>query len=124
MTKNFTEFEVYQKAILLAKEVFSLMESSKFEREYGFKDQIKRAVVSISNNIAEGSEYNNNKQFVRFLSHAKGSCAEVRSMLLLAVALDLCSDDDTKKATMLSLEISKNLSKFIEYLKSKIERDF
>lgn len=52
MTKNFTEFEVYQKAILLAKEFFGLMEGSKFDKEYGFKDQIKRVVVSISNNIA------------------------------------------------------------------------
>lgn len=61
MTKSFTEFEVYQKSIILAKEIFRLMNGQSFEREYGFKDQIKRAVVSISNNIAEGSEYNNNK---------------------------------------------------------------
>jgi four helix bundle protein len=53
MTKSFTEFEVYQKSIVLAKEVFRLMESPGFQKEYGFKDQIKRAVVSISNNIAE-----------------------------------------------------------------------
>ena len=120
MTKTFTEFEVYQKSIILAKEVFRLMNKQSFEREYGFKDQIKRAVVSISNNIAEGSEYNNNKQFVRFLGHSKGSCAEVRSMLILATELDLCTNEDTKESIELSIEISRNLSKFIEYLRSRI----
>ena len=120
MTKTFTEFDVYKKAISLAKEVFTLMNQSGFEKEYGFKDQIKRAVVSISNNIAEGSEYNNNKQFVRFLGHSKGSCAEVRSMLILATELNLCKEKDTEASIELSIEISKNLSKFIEYLKSKI----
>ncbi|MDV6167784.1 four helix bundle protein [Flavobacterium sp. DG1-102-2] len=120
MTKTFTEFEVYQKSIVLAKEIFRLMNTQSFEREYGFKDQIKRAVVSISNNIAEGSEYNNNKQFIRFLRHSKGSCAEVRSMLILSKELNFCNEEETKTAIELSIEISKNLSKFIEYLKSKI----
>ncbi|KGO92769.1 four helix bundle protein [Flavobacterium subsaxonicum] len=120
MTKSFTEFEVYQKSLLLAKEIFVLMNNPAFEREYGFKDQIKRAVVSISNNIAEGSEYNNNKQFIRFLRHSKGSCAEVRSMLILSNQLNLCSQQDTIKPIELSIEISKNLSKFIEYLKSRV----
>ena len=120
MTRTFTEFEVYQKSIMLAKEVFRLMENPAFQKEYGFKDQIKRAVISISNNIAEGSEYNNNKQFVRFLRHSKGSCAEVRSMLILATELGLCLKEDTVTAFDLSVEISKNLSKFIDYLKSRI----
>lgn len=120
MTKTFTEFEVYQKSIVLAKEVFKLMDNPGFQKEYGFKDQIKRAVVSISNNIAEGSEYNNNKQFIRFLAHSKGSCAEVRSMLILASELNLCREVETNEAINLSIEISKNLSKFIEYLKARV----
>ena len=120
LTKTFDQFEVYQKSILLAKEVFSLMNHPNFEREYGFKDQIKRAVVSISNNIAEGSEYNNNRQFVRFLSHSKGSCAEVRSMLILATELGLLQKEQVEAAIELSIEISKNLSKFMDYLKTKL----
>lgn len=107
LTKTFDQFEVYQKSIILAKEIFRLMNSPSFEREYGFKDQIKRAVISISNNIAEGSEYNNNKQFVRFLRHSKGSCAEVRSMLILATELGLCNNEETRNAIELSIEISK-----------------
>lgn len=120
MTKPFNEFEVYKKSIFLAKVIFDLMKTEKFEKEYSFKDQIKRAVVSISNNIAEGSEYNNNKQFVRFLKHAKGSCAEVRSMLILSEELGFCSEAQTKEALSMSIEISKSLSKFIEYLKLRM----
>ncbi|WP_395046941.1 four helix bundle protein [Flavobacterium sp.] len=55
---------------------------------------MKRAVVSIINNIAEGSEYNNNRQFIRFLKYSKGSCAEVRNMLILSRELGFCNQND------------------------------
>jgi four helix bundle protein len=122
MTKSFEEFEVYQKAVLLTKQIFQLVNKSSFEKEYGFKDQIKRAVISISNNIAEGSEYNNNKQFVRYLKIAKGSCAEVRNMLILAKELQFCTENETKESLQLSIEISQNISNFIKYLDSKTEK--
>ncbi|HEU0135979.1 MAG TPA: four helix bundle protein [Flavobacterium sp.] len=73
-------------------------------------------MVSITNNIAEGSEYNNNKQFVRYLRIAKGSCAEVRNMLVLAVELNFVSADDAKSAYDLTIEISQNIANFIKYL--------
>jgi four helix bundle protein len=55
---------------------------------------MKRAVISITNNIAEGSEYNNNKQFIRYLQYSKGSCAEVRNMLILSKELGLCEEEN------------------------------
>ncbi len=121
MTKSFEEFEVYQKGILLAKTVFKLLENKAFEREYGFKGQIKRAVISITNNIAEGSEYNNNRQLIRYLKISKGSCAEVRSMLILSRELGFCSQTEIEESYKTSIEISQNLSNFIKYLSSKIK---
>jgi four helix bundle protein len=121
MTQSFEKFEVYQKGIILAKLVFKLMEGESFEKEFGFKNQIKRAVISITNNIAEGSEYNNNKQFIRYLKIAKGSCAEVRSMLVLAKELELLSALEIEKSYELSIEISQNISNFIKYLNTKIK---
>ena len=96
------------------------MNSKSFEKEYGFKAQIKRAVVSITNNIAEGSEYNNNKQLIRYLKISKGSCAEVRSMLILSKELNLCSQTEIQEGYNLSIEISQNLSNFIKYLNTKM----
>ncbi len=121
MTKSFEEFEVYKKGILLAKLIFGLMNNKPFEKEFGFKDQIKRAVVSITNNIAEGSEYNNNKQLIRYLKISKGSCAEVRSMLILSRELEFCNQLEIQKGYDLTIEISQNLSNFIKYLNTKID---
>ncbi|HKO78631.1 MAG TPA: four helix bundle protein [Flavobacterium sp.] len=121
MTKSFEEFEVYQKGIQLAKLIFKLLENKSFEREFGFKDQIKRAVISITNNIAEGSEYNNNKQLIRYLKISKGSCAEVRSMLILSRELGFCSQSEIEESYKTSIEISQNLSNFIKYLNTKIK---
>ncbi len=122
MTKSFEQFEVYKKGIQLTKIVFKISNKSALEKEFGFKDQIKRAVISITNNIAEGSEYNNNKQFIRYLKIAKGSCAEVRNMLILARELEFCSNDEIQESLILSIEISQNISNFIKYLNSKLEQ--
>lgn len=121
MTKSFEEFEVYKKGIRLAKIVFKLLESNSFDKEFGFQNQIKRAVISITNNIAEGSEYNSNKQLIKYLKISKGSCAEVRSMLILSRELSFCDQIQIQEAYSLSIEISQNLSNFIKYLNSKNE---
>ena len=120
MTKSFEEFEVYKKSVLLTKLVFELLKNIGFEKEFGYKDQLKRAVVSITNNIAEGSEYNNNRQFVRYLKYSKGSCAEVRNMLILARELDLCNQDCIQIGYDLTIEISQSISNFIKYLNNNI----
>jgi len=118
MTKS---FDVHKKSVLLTKNIFKITNKSALEKEFGFKDQIKRDVISITNNIAEGSEYNNNKQFIRYLKIAKGSCAEVRNMLILARELEFCSNDEIQESLILSVEISQNISNFIKYLNSKLE---
>ncbi len=119
MTKSFEEFDVYKKGIQLAKLVFKLLENTSFEKEYSFKDQIKRAVISITNNIAEGSEYNSNKQLIRYLKISKGSCAEVRSMLISSKELGFCEQIQIQESYNITIEISQNLSNFIKYLNSK-----
>ena len=60
--------------------IYAIMQNC---RDYGFRDQIQRASVSIMNNIAEGLESGSDAKFVNFLNIAKGSCSEVRSMLYL-----------------------------------------
>lgn len=76
--ERFEDIIAWQKAKELSIQIYSLFAESK---DFGFKDQILRASVSIMNNIAEGFERKGNKEFSHFLFIAKGSCGEVRSML-------------------------------------------
>jgi four helix bundle protein len=87
--KSFEEIVAWQKAQNLAVEIYS---SFKEVKDFGFKDQIFRAVVSISNNIAEGFDRSSDADFVRFLYISLGSCSEVKSMLYLAVKLNYISE--------------------------------
>ena len=68
--KAFEDLRIWQDAQLLAVEVYLMFKDNK---DFGFRDQIQRAVISISNNIAEGSEYNSDKMMIRYLRIAKGS---------------------------------------------------
>lgn len=81
MSASYQDLIVWQKSGALAKEVYVVFGSCK---DYGFKDQIQRAAVSVMNNIAEGYARHSNKAFKNFLFISRGSCAEVESMLFLA----------------------------------------
>ncbi|MGN7865724.1 four helix bundle protein [Chryseobacterium sp. 22458] len=122
MTKNFENFPVYIKSLDLIEKVYIFLQSQSFEKEFEFNNQIKRASFSISNNIAEGSEYNNNRQFIRYLKIAKGSCAEVKSMLIVSKRLKLGDENKAEEIIALSREVSSNISKFIKYLSENIEK--
>lgn len=108
---NFEELIVWQKSQDLAVQIINEFESSK---NYSFKDQIGRAVVSISNNIAEGFDRNYDKEFIRFLRIANGSTSEVKSMIYLAFRLKYI--DQTQKQRLLEevLEIQKMLNSLIK----------
>lgn len=122
MTKNFENFPVYIKSLDLIEKVYHFLKGKGLEKEFEFNNQIKRASFSISNNIAEGSEYNNNRQFIKYLKIAKGSCAEVRSMMIVSKRLELGNEDNAEEIINLSREIPSNISNFIKYLKENIER--
>lgn len=111
--KSFEEMVVWQKAKMLTLKIYKDFKKIK---DFGFKDQIQRASVSIMNNVAEGFERSGNKEFKHFLFMAKGSCAEVRSMLYLAYELNYLQKNQFEELINLSLEISKMLSGLIKTL--------
>lgn len=106
---------VWQKAKDLSKKIYKEFENSK---DWGFKDQIQRAAVSIMNNIAEGFERNNNREFYHFLRIAKASCAEVRSMLYLAQIRQKISDENCQKLFQEAENISKMISSLMKTLRT------
>jgi four helix bundle protein len=111
--KTFEDILSWQKAKQLSLTIYQEFRDCK---DYSFRDQIQRASVSVMNNIAEGYERNGNKEFRNFLFIAKGSCAEVRSMLSLAFELNYIKQESYNSLTSLSTDISKLLSGFIKTL--------
>lgn len=111
--ENFQEIKAWQRAKNLTVEIYRVFSSCK---DFSFKNQIERAVVSIMNNIAEGFERQTNKEFKNFLYIAKGSCGEVRSMLIVAKELSYISSSEHATLEQDSLEIGKMLSGFIKTL--------
>lgn len=111
---RFEDIIAWQKSKLLSVGIYKLFGKSK---DFGFRDQILRASVSVMNNIAEGFERKSNKEFRYFLFVAKGSCGEVRSMLYLALELEKINKEEFDKMFSLSEEISKIIGGFIKKLK-------
>lgn len=110
---RFEDIISWQKARELTNNIYSAFEKS---NDFGFKNQIERASVSIMNNIAEGFERRSNKEFRQYLFIAKGSCGEVRSMLYLAQDLGKIDKKEFNSFYKLSLEISKLISGLIKTL--------
>jgi four helix bundle protein len=111
--ERFEDIVAWQKSKDLAKEIYTCFGDSK---DYGFRDQILRASVSIMNNIAEGFERKSNNEFKYFLYVSKGSCGEVRSMVILAYELQKINETTFKSLKYHSEEISKILSGLIKTL--------
>lgn len=80
---RFEDLPVWQEAIRLAESVYEMTESKEWRASRSFRDQIERAALSVSNNIAEGFERGTTKELLAFLYIARGSAGEVRSMLCL-----------------------------------------
>ena len=94
--KTFEEINAWQNARELVKDVYAMTGSGDFSKDYGLKDQIQRASISICSNIAEGFERRGNKEFINFLWIAKGSAAEVCSQLYNARDLGYITDKGFK----------------------------
>lgn len=93
--------------------IYKMMTSCK---DWGFKDQIQRASVSIMNNIAEGSESGSDAKFINFLNIAKGSCSEVRSMLYLCDDLSFCTPEERVSLQTQLKKISTGIVRLINSL--------
>ena len=118
--KSFEEMEVWQSSIELCTEVYQITKNELFNKDFGLKDQIRRSSVSISSNIAEGSERESVKSFLYFLYIARGSCAELKTQLLIAKNLDYITLYDFEKIDEKANSIGKQLNGFIKYLKTKV----
>ncbi|HEV2829897.1 MAG TPA: four helix bundle protein [Pyrinomonadaceae bacterium] len=114
---KFEDIESWKKARALTNEIYQATASGQFVRDFGLKDQIRRASVSVLSNIAEGFERGGDKQFLQFLAVAKGSCGEVRAQLYVALDQGYFSADVFERLSKKATEVSQLISGFMKYLK-------
>jgi four helix bundle protein len=120
---RFEEIESWKTSRQLTLLVYKFSEQGAFAKDYGLKDQIRRASVSVMSNIAEGFESRTNVQFVNYLGHAKASSGEVRSQLYVAADLNYISQEQFSEAYELADKSSRQIRRFIEYLeKNSVSR--
>lgn len=117
--KRFEEIEAWQTARELTRLVYSITEEGKFAKDFGLKDQIRRACVSIMSNIAEGFESKTQPMFIRYLGIAKASAGEVRAQLYVANDVKYLNDEQFAKLFDVAEKSSRQLSRFISYLESQ-----
>src|SRR6266478_6056971 len=91
--ERFEELIAWQKARLLTSEIYDITSKDRFAKDFGLKDQIRRAAVSVMSNLAEGFERGRPAEFHQFLSVSKASCAELRSQLYVALDVGYLSQD-------------------------------
>ena len=117
---SFEEMQVYQKALLFGVKVYKLTNTNPaIAKDYGLKDQLQRAALSISNNIAEGFDRRSDADFSRFLYMALGSASEVRSMIHLAERLKYINIEVKDDLFSKGDEVSKIIRGLIKSLKPK-----
>jgi four helix bundle protein len=114
--RRFEELESWQVARTLANVIYEVTKQAAFRKDFGMVDQMRRAAVSIMNNIAEGYERGSNKDFAKFLFIARGSAGEVRSMLYLAKDQGYLSDKQFDDALVLAVRVAQLCWGMIKHL--------
>ena len=113
--EKFEEIQSWQEARGLVKEIYQKFIEC---RDFGFRDQVQRAGISVMSNIAEGFERNSNKEFINFLYIARGSCAEVKSLLYCALDIGYIDENFFRSMFGRLNKVTGLLNGFISYLKA------
>jgi four helix bundle protein len=115
--ERFEDLIAWQKARELTKEIYKITKRGEFAKDFGLRDQIRRASVSVMSNPAEGFERGRPAEFHQFISIAKGSCAEVRAQLYVAWDADYLEKEDF----VLLMQMAREVSRIIGGLRKSVE---
>jgi four helix bundle protein len=116
--KQFEDIEAWQKARELTRAIYAATASGKLSRDFGLRDQMRRAAVSILCNVAEGFERGGDREFVQFIAIAKGSSAEVRAQLYVALDQGYIDQETFNRLSASAIQINRMLSGLMKYLLS------
>ena len=116
--KTFEDLWIWQQARILVKDIYADFGTGTFgAQDFGFRNQIQKAGISIMNNIAEGFERKSDVEFARFLEISKGSCAEVRSMYYPAEDLNYVTEQVASHRREKSKQLSAGISSLASHLR-------
>ena len=115
---RFEEIEAWKTARQLTNMVYALSNKEGFNRDFGLRDQICRASVSVMSNIAEGFESRTDVQLINYLGLARASAGEVRAQLYVALDQKYVADEQFKEAYTLAEKCARQIAKFISYLEA------
>jgi len=116
--ESFEDLLVWQKGMEVVKQVYLISKQGELGRDFALRDQLRRAAISISTNIAEGFERASRKEYVNFLNFAKGSTGEVRSLLNVAFELGYLESSKYQELRNAVMELSRYLSNQIKSLRA------
>ena len=114
---QFEDIEAWRQARVLCEEIYRVSGKGTFAKDFGLHDQIRRASVSIMSNIAEGFERSGAGEFIQFLAIAKGSAAEVRSQLYIALDQGYLGREEFSRLSILASDTAKIIAGLMGYLR-------
>ena len=114
--EKFEDIEAWQKARELTNAIYTVTKSGPFSRDFGLRDQIQRAAVSVMSNIAEGFERGGDIEFRRFLSIAKGSAGEIKAQLYVALDAGLIDKEQFDSLYEMATNTGNLIGGFMRYL--------
>ena len=113
---RFEDIEAWQLGRDLKRSIYSFSRKGEFARDFSLRDQIRRAAISVTANIAEGFGRGGNREFIQFLSNSKGSCAEVQDHLYTAIDEGYVSESDFQKLYEQAALVGRKIGAFMTYL--------
>jgi len=114
--EKFEDIESWKLAREITKLIYTASSAGNFSKDFALVNQMRRASISILSNIAEGFERGGNKEFLNFLSIAKGSCGEVRAQLYVALDQNYIDEKQFEEISGKLLETNRMISGFMKYL--------
>jgi four helix bundle protein len=109
--RRYQDLRVWSRAMVLAEAVYAVTAEKAFDRDWGLRNQLRRAAVSVVSNVVEGFERGARKEFARGVTIAKGSCGEIQAQIHLAVRVGWIQPDVAQPVLVLATEVSARLAR-------------
>lgn len=114
--RRFEDLKIWKLSLETTREIYDLTSQNQLSKDFGLRDQIRRAMISVSANIVEGFEKNNNNEFIRFLRIAKGSAGEVRNHLYIALEVKYIRQEEFDNMNKRLEDLANQIGGLIAYL--------